>query len=73
MAHFTTLGVLQTALLLAAVWIVRVYTSWATNRLDRERIPVRLLLFAIMLADVITARAEDAGVPAQSEEREAAE
>src|SRR5215208_4049614 len=47
---FSPLGVLETALLLLAVWWVWVYTSWITNWLDPDRTPVRLMLFVLMLA-----------------------
>ena len=40
--HLSPLGVLQTALLLMAVWWVWIYTSWVTNWLDPEKTPVRL-------------------------------
>jgi low temperature requirement protein LtrA len=53
LAHFTPLGAGQTLLLMMAVWWVWIYTSWITNWLDPERIPVRLMLFAIMLAGLI--------------------
>ena len=53
LAHFTPLGALQTALLLMAVWWVWIYTSWATNWLDPGRTPVRLMLFALMLAGLV--------------------
>ena len=44
--HLSLGGLLQTTLLLMAVWWVWIYTSWVTNWLDPERTPVRLLLFA---------------------------
>jgi len=53
LAHFTALGAVETLLLMMAVWWVWIYTSWVTNWLDPERIPVRLMLFAIMLAGLI--------------------
>jgi low temperature requirement protein LtrA len=40
---------LQTALLVAMVWLVWAYTTWVTNWLDPDRIPVRLLLLSLML------------------------
>jgi low temperature requirement protein LtrA len=40
---------LQAALLLVMVWLVWAYTTWVTNWLDPERIPVRLLLLCLML------------------------
>jgi low temperature requirement protein LtrA len=51
--HLSLGGLLQTTLLLMAVWWVWVYTSWVTNWLDPERTPVRLLLFALMLAGLV--------------------
>lgn len=53
LAHFTPLGVLQTSILMFAVWWVWVFTSWITNWLDPERTPVRLMLFALMLAGLL--------------------
>jgi low temperature requirement protein LtrA len=47
---FSWRGVLQTALLLLAVWWVWIYTCWITNWLDPDRTPVRLMLFLLMLA-----------------------
>jgi low temperature requirement protein LtrA len=44
---------LHTALLLLAVWWVWIYTAWATNWLDPQRTPVRLMLFALMLAGLL--------------------
>jgi low temperature requirement protein LtrA len=44
--------VLQTALLLAMVWLVWAYTTWVTNWLDPERIPVRVLLLALMMVSL---------------------
>lgn len=53
LADLSLSGVLQTALLFAAMWWVWIYTSWITNWLDPERIPVRLMLFALMLAGLL--------------------
>lgn len=47
-AHLTPLGALQAAMMTAAVWWAWIYTSWVTNWLDPERIPVRIALFALM-------------------------
>ena len=52
-AHFTLLGLLETTLLFMAVWWVWIYTSWVTNWLDPDRTPVRLMLFALMLAGLM--------------------
>ena len=49
LAETTVQGALQTALLLAMVWLVWAYTTWVTNWLDPERMPVRLLLVVLML------------------------
>jgi low temperature requirement protein LtrA len=51
--HQTLSGALQTALLLAMVWLVWIYTTWVTNWLDPDRLPVRLMLFAVMFASLI--------------------
>jgi low temperature requirement protein LtrA len=53
LAHPTITGALQTALLLAMVWLVWAYTAWVTNWLDPERIPVRLLLIALVLVALV--------------------
>lgn len=53
LAHLDLEGILQTALLLLAVWWVWIYTSWVTNWLDPERLPVRLCLFSLMLAGLV--------------------
>lgn len=43
-------GLGHVALLFAAVWWVWIYTSWATNWLDPERLPVRSALLILMFA-----------------------
>ncbi len=53
LARLTPLGALHTAMLLLAVWSLWSYTAWATNVLDPERIPVRLLLFVLMLLGLV--------------------
>lgn len=57
LAHFSVLGAIETLLLLMAVWWVWIYTSWVTNWLDPERMPVRLMLFAIMALGLIMSAA----------------
>lgn len=57
MHHFSPAGALQTLLLMLAVWWVWIYTSWVTNWLDPERVPVRFLLLSIMLAGVVMSSA----------------
>jgi low temperature requirement protein LtrA len=51
--HLSPIGVVETALLLMAVWWVWIYTSWVTNWLDPDTTPVRLMLFALMLAGLL--------------------
>ena len=51
--HFTLEGILHTVLLLMAVWWVWIYTTWVTNWLDPDKTPVRLMLFALMLAGLV--------------------
>jgi low temperature requirement protein LtrA len=53
LGRFTPLGMLQTTLLLLAVWWVWVYTSWITNWLNPELTPVRVLLFLLMLGGLV--------------------
>jgi low temperature requirement protein LtrA len=50
-------GTWQTLLLLAAVWLVWVYTAAVTNYLDPERLPLRLLLLALMLLSLVLSAA----------------
>ena len=50
-------GAWQTLLLLAAVWLAWVYTASVTNYLDPERIPMRLLLLALMLLSLVMSAA----------------
>jgi low temperature requirement protein LtrA len=57
--HLTLAGAVQVALLLAMVWQLWAYTSWMTNWLDPERIPVRLMMLALMLASLVMS----AGLP----------
>jgi low temperature requirement protein LtrA len=51
--HFDPSGVMHTALLLMAVWWVWIYTAWATNWLDPQTTPVRIMLFVLMLAGLV--------------------
>jgi low temperature requirement protein LtrA len=57
LAHLTATGALQTLVLLLAVWWAWIDTSWATNWLDPERTPVRLLLFALMFLGMLLSAA----------------
>jgi low temperature requirement protein LtrA len=51
--HLSFRGVLETLMLLLAVWWVWVYTAWFTNWFDPDRLPVRLVLVAVMLASLL--------------------
>src|SRR5262249_46314594 len=51
--RFTLEGLIETVLLLMAVWWVWIYTTWVTNWLDPDKTPVRLMLFALMLAGLL--------------------
>lgn len=53
--HFTPYGVFQSLLILLAVWWAWVFTTWVTNWLDPETVPVRLLLFTLMLLGMVVA------------------
>ena len=53
LAHFTLLGAAQTLMLLLAVWWVWIDTSWATNWLNPETGPMRIVMFALMALGVI--------------------
>lgn len=51
--HFTVIGLIETAMLVMAVWWVWMYTAWATNWLNPETRPVRLMLVGLMLAGLL--------------------
>ena len=51
--HLTPMGFVEAGLILMAVWWVWVYTSWVTNWLDPQTTPVRLMLYALMLAGLV--------------------
>ena len=51
--HLDATGAVQTLLLFLAVWWLWIYTTWATNWLDPERVPVRLMLLAMMLGGLM--------------------
>jgi low temperature requirement protein LtrA len=51
--HLSVRGVLETLMLLLAVWWAWVYTAWFTNFFDPDRLPVRLVLVAVMLASLL--------------------
>lgn len=51
--HFDVRGVVQTAILLLAVWWAWVYTAWFTNWFDPDQRGVRLVLIAGMAASLL--------------------
>lgn len=53
LAHLSLGGALQVALLMVAVWWVWIFTSWITNWLDPETLPIRLGLFVLMVAGLL--------------------
>src|SRR3954447_18797187 len=53
LAHLTWEGAGQAALVLLVVWWSWNYTTWVTNELDPDGIPVRLLLIGLMLASLV--------------------
>jgi low temperature requirement protein LtrA len=48
----TPRGALQSALLLAMVWLPWAYTTWVTNWMDPERLELRILLVVLMLVSL---------------------
>ncbi len=57
LAHHTLAGALQTLIMFLAVWWAWMYTAWATNWLDPERAPVRLVLIGVMLLSMVMSSA----------------
>jgi len=57
LAHLTIAGAVETLVLWLAVWTAWQYTSWCVNWIDPETLPVRRLLFAIMLVALVMASA----------------
>jgi low temperature requirement protein LtrA len=55
--NLTTLGAVETTLLMLAVWWAWIDTAWITNWLDPDKPAVRLLLFALMLAGLVMSAA----------------
>jgi low temperature requirement protein LtrA len=51
--HLSWQGAGQAALVLLVVWWSWNYTTWVTNELDPDAIPVRLLLIGLMLASLL--------------------
>ena len=53
--HLDWRGTLESAMVLLVVWWAWQYTTWATNELDTDRMPVRFLLLVIMMASLLMA------------------
>lgn len=51
--NLTLQGAAEVGLLLIAIWWVWIYTSWVTNWLNPERIPVRTCIFVLMLVGLV--------------------
>ncbi len=52
LGHLSVRGVLEALLLFSVVWSAWVGTTWVTNWFDPDRLPVRLMLAAVMLASL---------------------
>src|SRR5919107_5173000 len=53
LSHLSVGGALETLFLLLVVWWAWIYTTWVANWFDPDRLPVRLMLVAVMLASLI--------------------
>jgi low temperature requirement protein LtrA len=51
--HLTLRGTLESVIVLLVVWWAWQFTTWATNELDPDAIPIRLMLIAIMLCSLL--------------------
>lgn len=51
----TLMGAMHTLVLWFAVWLGWQYTCWVTNWFDPDAIPMRIMLFAVMLVGLIAA------------------
>ena len=57
LVHLDWIGALQTAVLFFAVWWAWMYTTWATNWIDPDRAPNRMVIGAVMLGSLVLAAA----------------
>lgn len=53
----TLAGALETLLLFLAVWWVWIFSTWVLNWLDPQRVPVRLMLYALMFGGLVLSMA----------------
>lgn len=51
--HFSIEGAFKALFILLAVWWVWVFTTWVTNWMDPQKVEIRLMLFALMLAGML--------------------
>ncbi|OYW45335.1 MAG: low temperature requirement protein A [Sphingomonadales bacterium 32-68-7] len=54
-AHMGWQGLIEAAVMFAAVWWAWIYTTWAANWLDPERAPVRIVLLLVMFGSLLIA------------------
>ena len=57
LADLSFAGAYKTALLFGAVWWAWMYTTWATNWVDPDRAPNRLMLGSVMFASLVMSSA----------------
>lgn len=55
--HYTAQGLIETAIMFQAIWMVWIYTTWVLNLLDPNVVAVRCLLFALMLGGLFLSMA----------------
>jgi len=57
LAHHGLVALIEALAIFAAVWWAWVYTTWAANWADPERVPMRILLLLVMLGSLVMAAA----------------
>jgi low temperature requirement protein LtrA len=55
--HYSFLGAVEAMLMILAVWWVWIFTTWVTNWLDPDKMPVRAMLFALMFGALLLSTA----------------
>ena len=55
--HFNLHGIVQTFILMLAVWLVWIYTTWHLNWLDPDKVLVRVMLYGVMFAGLLLSTA----------------
>jgi low temperature requirement protein LtrA len=53
--HLSWQGLTEAVVLFLAVWWAWIYTTWVTNWANPDRLPIRLLLLAVMLLSLVMA------------------